>query len=327
MPLSITDPHAGEPGEPAAPLRRARFGVPATLVSVDLDDVACYHAIHGLPPAAGPVVGAGLERWLPRFLELFARLGVRATFFVIGRDLARDLEGRGAGAELLRQAVAAGHELGNHGFLHAYDMVRWPAVRQREDLQACDVLLRGLGAEVMGFRAPGYTHDAALLRQVAALGYRYDSSSLPSPPYYAAKLAVMGAMALRGERSQSQVRGAPTFLGRRRPYWRRDVGLWELPMSVSPVARVPLIGTTLLALPALVSGPLRRTALGLPYLHLELHGMDLADPDRDGLAVALRARQPELRTPWRVRYERLRELLALRGGGSPLRDAVREEPV
>ena len=299
--------------------------LPATLISVDLDDVACYHAIHGLPPPPRQAAGEGLERWLPRFLELFDRLGVRATFFVIGRDLARDLEGQGTGAEHLRRAVAAGHELANHGHDHANDMVRWAAPRQREDLRACDALLRALGAEVQGFRAPGYTHDAALLRQVAALGYRYDASSLPSPPYYAAKLAVMGMMAVRGERSSSQARGAPAFLGRRLPYWREDVGLWELPISVSPVARVPLIGSTLLALPALVSGPLRRTALGLPHLHLELHGLDLADPDRDDLAPALLARQPELRVPWRVRYERLRELLALRGGGAPLRTAVEDE--
>jgi hypothetical protein len=300
--------------------------LPATLISVDLDDVACYHQIHGLPPPSRQVAGAGLERWLPRYLELFAQLGVRATFFVIGRDLARDLDDHGAGAEHLRRAVAAGHELGNHSHAHAYDMVRWSGARQREDLQACDALLRALGAEAQGFRAPGYTHDAALLRQVATLGYRYDSSSLPSPPYYAAKLAVMGAMAVRGMRSSSQVRGAPTFLGRRLPHWRKDVGLWELPLSVSPVTRVPLIGTTLLALPALVSGPLRRIALGLPHLHLELHGMDLADADRDDLAPGLLARQPELRVPWRVRYERLRELLALRGGGSPLRAAVENEP-
>jgi hypothetical protein len=296
--------------------------LPATLVSVDLDDLACYHAINGLPPPLAEIEGVGLERWLPRFLELFARTGVRATFFVIGRDLARDLAGRGAGAELLRQAVAAGHELGNHSFAHAYDLVRWPAERQYEDLRACDALLRGLGAEVLGFRAPGYTHDAGLLRQVAALGYRYDSSCLPSPPYYATKLAVMGAMALKGERSSSLVRGVPSFLGPRLPHWREDVGLWELPMSVSPVTRVPLIGTTLLALPAVVSGPLRRTALGLRHFHLELHGIDLADPERDALAPGLCGRQPELKVPWRVRHERLRELLALRGSGAPLRAAV-----
>src|SRR5690606_38242471 len=137
-----------------------------------------------------------------------------------------------------------------------------------------------------------------------------------------AKLAAMGVMALRGERSSSLARGASSFLGPRMPYWREDVGLWELPMSVSPLGRVPLIGTSLLAFPALLSGVLKRAALRLPHFHLELHGLDLADPERDALLPALCARQPELRVPWRIRHERLRELLVLRGKGAPLRAAV-----
>lgn len=295
---------------------------PATLVSVDLDDLPCYHAIHGLAPPPAEHRGMSLRVWLPRFLELFDRLGVRATFFVIGHDLVRDMQGAGTGAELLRRAVAAGHELGNHSFAHAYDLVRWPAARQREDLVACDAVLRELSAEVVGFRAPGYTHDARLLSHAVALGYRYDSSCLPSPPYYLAKLAVMGAMRLRGRRSSSLAVGASSFFGPREPYRRRDVELWELPISVWPGWRWPLIGTSLLAMPAPLGGPLRRAALRLPHFHLELHAIDLADPDREPIARDLVHRQPELRQPWRVRYERLRELLALRGGGRPLRDAV-----
>lgn len=295
---------------------------PATLVSVDLDDAACYHAIHGLPPPDEAQARAALERWLPRFLELFSRAGVKATFFVIGRDLERDLQQGGGGAQRLREALAQGHELGNHGFAHAYDLVRWPAARQREDLLACDRLLRGLGARAEGFRAPGYTHDTALLQQVAALGYRYDSSCLPSPPYYLAKLAVMGVMALRGEHSSSMATGARSFLGPREPYRRRDVPLWELPMSVSPRLRLPLIGTSLLAGPGALGGALRHAARRLPHLHLELHAIDLADAEQDPIAPALVERQPELRVPWWVRRERLWELLRQRGGACSLRSAV-----
>lgn len=293
---------------------------PATLVSVDLDDAACYHAIHGLPAPDEEQAAAALECWLPRFLELFAQTGVRATFFVIGRTLDREAGGRGAA--VLRRALAEGHELGNHGFAHAYDLVRWSASRQREDLEACDRRLRALGAEVEGFRAPGYTHDAGLLRQVVALGYRYDSSCLPSPPYYGAKLAVMASMALRGEQSSSLATGARSFFGPRQPYRRSDVDLWELPMSVSPRLRLPLIGTSLLAGPDPLSGLLRRTAVGLPHLHLELHAIDLADPRCDPIGAPLVERQPELRVPLRVRHERLRELLLLRDGATPLRSAL-----
>mgnify|MGYP001156535827 CR=1 FL=1 len=287
----------------------------STIVSVDLDDLACYHAIHGLAPPDPARAGVVLERCLPRFLELFAELGVRATFFVIGRDLQRDLAAGGRGAALLRQAVAAGHELGNHSFSHAYDLVRWSPAAVYADLRACDVLLRGLGARPVGFRAPGYTHDPMLLQQVAALGYRYDSSLLPSPIYYAAKLAMIGWMAMRGEPSRAHARGWQSFLGPTRPHFMADCGLWKVPVSVSPVLRLPMVGTFVLGKRGVL---LRREAEACRYLHLELHGIDLADADADGYDPALRRRQPELREPLAQRLARLRGLLTARGGASSI---------
>ena len=287
----------------------------STIVSVDLDDLACYHAIHGLAPPEPARAGVVLERCLPRFLELFAELGVRATFFVIGRDLQRDLAAGGRGAALLRQAVAAGHELGNHSFSHAYDLVRWSPAAIYADLRACDVLLRGLGARPAGFRAPGYTHDAMLLQQVAALGYRYDSSLLPSPIYYAAKLAMIGWMAMRGEPSRAHARGWQSFLGPTRPHFMADCGLWEVPVSVSPVLRLPMVGTFVLGKRGVL---LRREAEARRYLHLELHGIDLADADSDGYDGALRRRQPELRGTLAERLARLKGLLTARGGASSI---------
>lgn len=293
-----------------------------TAVSVDLDDLSCYHGIHGLPAPSGDEAGVVLERCLPRFLELFDVCGVRATFFVIGRDLERDIKGKGKGAALLREAVAAGHELGNHSYAHAYDLTRWSPSEQRADLLRCHELLTQLSPDVEGFRAPGYTHDRQLLSVVAELGYRYDSSALPSPAYYAAKVAAIGAMRLLGRRSQSLVTGAKSFTGPRRPHRRADVSLWELPISVTPVMRWPLIGTTVLGQPGLLAAPMRRAARATRFLNLELHGLDLADPARDGYVDTLLRVQPELRTPLAWRRARLQELLVLRGGGHPLREAL-----
>jgi peptidoglycan-N-acetylglucosamine deacetylase len=289
-----------------------------TLVSVDLDDVACYHDIHGLEAPAPSMRSLVLERCLPRFLELFGELGVRATFFVVGRDLRRDRERSGGGAEVLRQALAEGHELANHSHAHAYDLVTWSPAAIRADLQACDVALRELGAEPVGFRAPGYTHDPALVAEVARLGYLYDSSALPSPPYYLAKLGAIAAYALAGRRSRSLARGARAFLGPRRPHRRGDV--WELPMSVTPGARLPLIGTSLLCTHRVVARRLAVVAVRESYLHLELHALDLADGERDGYARALRRRQPELRVPLAVKRRRLRTLLLERGPTTLLRE-------
>lgn len=300
-----------------------------TLVSIDLDDVGCYHAIHGLQAPCAEMAGIVLERCLPRFLELFAALGVRATFFVIGRDLERDQHATGRGAQLLRQAAAEGHELANHSYAHAYDLVRWSSTQIREDLTRCDRLLGELGIRPQGFRAPGYTHDAALLTEVAALGYTYDSSALPSVPYYLAKAAVIAWLALRGRRSQSMLRGARSFVGEALPRLCTGLAdghrLVQLPISVSPRLRIPLIGTSLLSGPVRFAAALRRRASSLEYFHLEMHGIDLSDPHTDGYAPQLIARQPELRVPLRDKLSRLRELLGARGPTTLLRDLASAE--
>ena len=57
--------------------------------------MACYWRIHGLPDAPPERARhAILRRCLPRFAALFARHDLRATFFVVGRDLEEDAEGR-----------------------------------------------------------------------------------------------------------------------------------------------------------------------------------------------------------------------------------------
>ena len=292
-----------------------------TVVSVDLDDVACYHEVHGLGEPPADRRGAILERALPRFLALFDQLGVRATFFVIGRDLEADLASGGRGAAQLRAALDAGHELGNHSFSHAYDLANWESRRIYADLRRCDDLLRSIGAAPRGFRAPGYGHDERMLMQVAALGYSYDSSSLPSPPYYAAKLGAMAWMRLRGRRSSSRADNARAFLGSASPHFMPTSGLWEVPMSASPGLRLPLIGTTLLGGPEPLRRVLVRQAEVLSYFHLELHGMDLADPESDGLSHLVGV-SPGLGVRLEERKTRLAALLEARGGGQTIFSAL-----
>jgi peptidoglycan/xylan/chitin deacetylase (PgdA/CDA1 family) len=299
----------------------------STLISLDLDDLSAYQAIHGLEPGPEPRVGLALERWLPRFLDVFAKLEVRATIFVIGSDLERDMQTHGRGAAVLRRALAEGHELANHSHAHAYDFHTWPSERIAEDLRRCDSLLRELGARPKGFRAPGYTHDRTMLMQAAALGYAYDSSLLPSPTYYLGKLGVLGLRRLRGRTSASQTGGARSFLGPTTVHYLAEIGLWEVPISVSRTLRLPLIGTFLLGdsaplLGKLQAEALRREAAQTRHLHLELHAIDLADPETDELDKTLIEYQRELATPLERRLARLVALLEARGGGVPIARAL-----
>lgn len=297
----------------------------STLVSLDLDDLGCYEAIHGLAPSERR--GLALEVWLPRFLDVFAKLEVKATIFVIGSDLEHDLRSHGRGAAVLRRAIDEGHELANHSHAHAYDFHTWPAEQIAADLRRCDTLLRELGARPVGFRAPGYTHDRAMLLQAAALGYSYDSSLLPSPTYYLGKLGVLGVRRLRGRQSASQTSGARSFWGPTAVHYLPEIGLWEVPISVSQALRFPLIGTFLLGDRAPMLGKLqaqllRNEAMHTRHLHLELHAIDLADPEADGLDPALVKHQRELATPLERRLGRLVELFEAREGGVPIARAM-----
>jgi hypothetical protein len=286
-------------------------------VSVDLDALHCYTRIHGLkepPPELADVI---LQRGLVRLLELFDRFDLKATFFVVGEDLEKSPAGRA----LLSQAAAAGHELGNHSQTHPYDLSRLSRPELEREVGQCHEALRRLhpqGRPPLGFRAPGYELSAELFDVLEAHGYRYDTSLLPSPPYYAAKLAVMGLLALRGQRSASIVGPPQARMGPTQPYrpdpqrpWRRgQAAVVELPIAVIPLLRLHAIGTTLI-----MSEPLRRLLLAgmehQAFFNLELHGIDLIDAEADRIPAELRARQPDLRVPLSDKLSALSQTLAL----------------
>jgi peptidoglycan-N-acetylglucosamine deacetylase len=298
-------------------------------VSVDLDEIPCYHAIHGLPMPGDDSAHAVYTRAAPRLGELFTELDIPATFFVIGRDLSADIA-RAAAAALAR----AGHELGNHSQNHRYDLVRLGAEAMRAEVRdASDAIEAATAVRPVGFRAPGYTITDALFDVLAAERLAYDSSVFPCPAYYGAKAAAIGLIAARGRESRSIVDAPAVLLSPAdpylpaRPYWRRaarGASLVELPIGVTRGARLPFIGTTLSMLGPELSAALARQMLGRPLINLELHGIDLLDA-QDGLGL-LAAHQRDLRAPVSRKAASLRAVVrTLRGDGYEfvtLRDAA-----
>ena len=231
-----------------------------------------------------------------RFVDLFADLGIPATFYCVAEDL--ELPGNLA---RLRALVDAGHEVGNHTWHHRYDLTRLdPDARRAEVQRGRELLEAAAGAPVVGFRSPGYNTDAELQRDIAATGHTYDSSVFPCAPYYLAKAGVLGWMRVRGRTSRS-ILGTPRVLAAPRgPYTaataephRRGAGLRQFPISVA--AGIPLIGTAFTALGRL--GSLAAATVGLRlqrHLTLEFHAADLLALHDDALDPAL-AMQPDLK--------------------------------
>jgi peptidoglycan-N-acetylglucosamine deacetylase len=265
-------------------------------VSVDLDPIRLYHGIHGLAAPDGEAADSALDRALERFLDFARELDIPLTLFVVASETERPRF-----VELLKQAVSAGHELGNHTLDHPYDLIELDRDEQRQQItRALDLIEQRVGVRPRGFRAPGYAVTDELL-EIVAEGHVYDSSVFPSAAYYAAKLGARALMALRGRRSTSifdspRMLLSPTRpyrLGR--PYHRPGHGLVELPIQVTPRLRLPYIGTSL-TLAGESGARLLTAALSRePFVNLELHALDLLSLG-DG-ADALGSRQPDYALP------------------------------
>ncbi|HVY49099.1 MAG TPA: polysaccharide deacetylase family protein, partial [Minicystis sp.] len=92
----------------------------ACAVSVDLDEVPNYFAIHGLEAEGlGPAAFAGYDVGLLRLASFADALGLPLTLFAIGADLARP-----SNAAALRALARRGHAVENHSLSHRYDLTR-----------------------------------------------------------------------------------------------------------------------------------------------------------------------------------------------------------
>jgi hypothetical protein len=274
-------------------------------LSIDLDALAHYHAIHALPPpppGPDPVHGRALER----FADLCARLGIRGTAFAVG-DRLSDPAAAAAVAALSR----AGHEIGNHSFSHDYALTRRHDVALAEEVRrGGEAVERATGLRPVGFRAPGYTLSSRLLRTLVEQGYRYDSSTFPALPYWLAKGAVMGALGLAGRPSGAILDRPRVLAAPRRPYRPDpsepyavgDLPLLELPVTTG-LGGFPLIGTFLATMPGALARALSAGTASLPLFNLEIHAVDLLDAS--DATSALAARQRDLRIPAGEKIARL----------------------
>jgi hypothetical protein len=291
-------------------------------VSIDLDGLPCYYRIHGLGVAPPELEHTILERALPRAANLFSKRGMHVTWFVVGRDADAeaalpDHPQRVANAQRLKTLLEYGDELGNHSYSHPYELARLDAKVVDDEIANCDRVLRAIGATPRGFRAPGYDLSASMLESLAKRGYRYDSSVFPAPGYYAAKAAVMAALAIARQPSGAVLTNPLALAAPTDPYrpamtspWRRGQSpLVELPIAVTPWTRLPAIGTTLIVAPPMIRAAILSAMASREFFNFELHGIDFADAEKDGIPGELVARQADLRVSIEDKLARLEAIL------------------
>ena len=94
----------------------------------------------------------GAKVAVPLILELLERHGLRQTFFVPGRV-----------------------EVGHHGYTHTSPATLSPQAEEEELVRALEVL-RGLGADPVGYRSPSWEFSPATIGLLQRHGFRYSSN-------------------------------------------------------------------------------------------------------------------------------------------------------
>ena len=100
----------------------------------------------------------------PAFLDLLQRLGVGATFFVLGRHLAEH--------GLLAEMAAAGHEIGVHGWDHRPTSLHSPRALRDGLARTRDLVEDATGRPVQWYRPPYGVLTAASTWAAARTGLR-----------------------------------------------------------------------------------------------------------------------------------------------------------
>ena len=101
----------------------------------------------------------------PAVLELLARQGVQATFFLVGEQVARN-------PALAREIVAAGHLVGVHCHRHR-NLLRLAPMQVRADIdRAAATIEDAVGLRASLYRPPYGVLNASALRQANARGWR-----------------------------------------------------------------------------------------------------------------------------------------------------------
>ena len=139
-------------------------------ISVDVDTLEFYanFAPNGIVEL-DPIMS-----WtMPKMLDLFDELGVKATFFVIGSSVE-------AHSSFWRKAAASGHEIASHSMTHPQAFHLQTYNDKKNELRESKHRIEdSTGYPVKGFRAPAYNIDPDVLNYLVYEGYTYDSSLFP----------------------------------------------------------------------------------------------------------------------------------------------------
>jgi peptidoglycan-N-acetylglucosamine deacetylase len=244
------------------------------------------------------------ESSVPRFLDLFERFGIKATFFLVGQDAEISEK-----AVLVKELVRAGHEIANHTYTHPFGLRKLPPVEKFAEIKKSEeIITKVTGKKPVGFKAPGYDLDVETLKFLSKKNYLYDSSVIPTFVYPLImkmnQVVSGGVKRTHGPRWSWALAPNKMYRPSARNEWQRgNLRIKELPCSTIPLVKLPYHATFAqkLGLNYFKLG-FNLTRLMNASLNYEFHATDLCDKITD-------PRLPHLQTDFPKRYKICKNIL------------------
>ena len=102
-------------------------------------------------------------QYTPKLLAILAKYNVKATFFVVGKQVE-------VNPSLIKLEDAAGHQIANHTYHHV-NLTRIPDDEVRVEWQACNDVVKAITGKTMRFcRPPGGDYDADVIKAAQETG-------------------------------------------------------------------------------------------------------------------------------------------------------------
>jgi len=176
--------------------------------------------VEGMPLKDGKWDYSTVVDGIPLLLDLLEDFGICSTFFV-SSDVAVKTP------EAIKDVLKSKHEIGCHGYRHQPLSTDNPQRQYRTLKEATKTISDQLNTTPIGFRAPFYRVDASTLSALAKLGYKYDSSVVPSPK-------------LISKNFFPEAPHDPYTPSEARIDQRGKTSITEIPVSTLPIFRLPL---------------------------------------------------------------------------------------
>jgi len=259
---------------------------PVCTLSLDLDDKWTYLKTHGDP--AWQSFPGYLDVVVPRVLGILNRHGLKITFFIVGQDAAIERN-----RAVLRSIADAGHEIGNHSFHHEPWLHLYSTSQIHQELaRAEENIEQSTGKHPYGFRGPGFSVSDTVADVLAARGYAYDASTLPTFIGPFARAYYLWTARLDPEEKRQRALLFGRWRDGLRPLkpwsWQTRSGpITEIPVSTIPLIRTPFHLSYLIWLASYSQALARnyfRTALAACRIFgvspsFLLHPLDFLGPD------------------------------------------------